>query len=532
LTLARASRSDSTGSGGQVLPGPRERESKRPGRSRRLKAALFAGCLLATASVIALALVNRAFDPRSSAAGRVLSEPVSYHLIALSRSDAARIERARNAALSGDAHRAFGDDGAARLAELLHASERLAQTRSNERLLARDGFLSSAEGFNHLLEERRLPYFLDSEVIATESRLMPLLVSFYIERDVHVAANNKTVRAIHVWRLDKLNFRHNYLGYTRPRTPAALVLLDQIETDLVRHVLPAIPPDEPMVLIDERTETQAPSWALELSQRAGQMIRRHFERVPREQIDGVEKVGRLLARRRALVKKWRAEVRGLGLELAVPERLVPERDYAAELENRVPRSNLQEWEEIHEALMSRDAYDSFLRLRNRYVWSVERHEVQHRLDYARELVPVPEILSKHLDVENPIGVEEGSLAARARDELSAYLASIAQANDSPLLELVLLARFFFDESNLGGPYSYAALAAYEGIGRELGLDVDALIGSGVIGRERLVRLFYAVNERSSDELRAAASRFYESAYGQKLPVVEVQSSRANQEWRH
>jgi hypothetical protein len=500
-------------------------------RHRRLIGALIPGCVLVVASIIAIAFDGRGFDPRKSAAGHVLSGPVSNHLVALSRSDTARLEQARSAAIDSDAQKAFGDEGATQLGELLQAAERLAGTR-NARFAARDGFLSLAENFNRLLDQRGLPYFLDADVLVTESRLMPLLVSFYIERDVHMTSRNKSVRAIHVWRLDKLNYRHNFLGYTRPRTPAALVLLDQIETDLVRHVLPAIPPDEPMVLVDERTETQEPAWALELGKRAGQLIRRHFERVPADQIDGVEKVGRLLARRRALVKKWRMEVRGLGLELSVPERLVPENDYVADLENRVPRANLQEWQEIHEALMSRDGYNAFLRLRNRYVWSVERHEVQHRLDYSRELVPVPEILAKRLGVENPIGVEEGSLPARARDELSAYLASIAQANDSPLLELVLLARFFFDETNLGGPYSYAALAAYEGIGKELGLDVDKLIGSGVIRRERLTRLFYAVTERSSDDLRAAASRFYRSAYGQELPIVEVKSSKANPEWRH
>jgi hypothetical protein len=503
-----------------------------PRRGRWLSTTLLAGLLIAFGSVAVILDATRAFDPRASAAGSILSGPVSQHLVALSRSDSARLERARSGALDGIAEKAFGEQGTAKLGELLAAAESLAEAKSSERLAARDGFLSAAENFNHLLDQRSLPYFLDADVLVTESGPMPLLVSFYIERDVSMTSNDKGVRAIHLWRLDKLNFRHNFLGYTRPRTPAAMVLLDQIETDLVRHVLPAIPPDEPMVLVDERTEAREPAWAVELSRRAGQLIRRHFERVPPDQIDGVENVGRLLARRRALVRKWRAEVRGLGFELVVPERLVPENDYVTDLENRVPRSNLIEWQEIHESLMSRDGYNAFLRLRNRYVWSVERHEVQHRLDYARELVPVPEILAKRLGVENPIGVEEGSLPARARDELSAYLASIAQANDSPLLELVLLARFLFDETNLGGPYSYAALAAYEGIGKELGLDADALLGVGPIGRERLTRLFYAVNERPSDEIRAAASRFYRSAYGQELPTVEVRSSKANPEWRH
>jgi len=489
--------------------------------------------LLLAAGALAWVLIDRHFDPRNSPAGSVLSGPVTRHVVALSRGDRDRIERARTAVLEGKAATlAFGADGTQRLSELLMASEALAATPRAQRISARDRFLSLAEGFNRLLAERRLPYFIDADLTITDARMMPVIVSYYVEREVRLTAAGKSVRAVHPWRLDRLNFHRGYLGYTRPRTPAAMVLLDQIESDLVRYVLPAIPADEPMILVDERTELAGSPWVAELSLRAGRAIRRHFQLVPKEELDGVEKVGRLLARRRALVQKWRAEVRGLGLELVVPERLLPESDYVADLENRVPRSNLEEWEQIHRELMSRDGYDAFLRLRNRYVWSVQRHEVQHRIDYTRELVPVPEILAKRLDVENPIGVEEGTLPARARDELSAYLSSIVQANDSPLLELVLLARFLFDDSNLGGPYSYAALAAYEGIARELGIDVDALIGTGPVSRQRLTELFYAVIERSPDELRAAADRFYFAAYGEKLPVVTVESNHANAEWRH
>ena len=81
-----------------------------------------------------------------------------------------------------------------------------------------------------------------------------MLTTYYVEREALVVSGDRSVRAIHLWRLDDLNLREGYLGYTRPSTPAALVLLDQIESDLVRYVLPALPPGEQMLLVDERTE--------------------------------------------------------------------------------------------------------------------------------------------------------------------------------------------------------------------------------------------------------------------------------------
>jgi hypothetical protein len=196
------------------------------------------------------------------------------------------------------------------------------------------------------------------------------------------------------------------------------------------------------------------------------------------------------------------------------------------------RDNLREWEQIHDELLEADVYEAFLRLRNRYLRSVERHEVQHRLDYQRGLIPVPEILASRLGVENPLDAPQGTLPARARDELSAYLASAVRAEDSPLLELLLLARYLFDRGALGGPYSYAALAAYEGIARELGIDVEALVGHGTLTRGRFVPLFRAVVERDPTELRRAASRVYAAAYGQDVPATRVALATSNREWRH
>jgi hypothetical protein len=179
---------------------------------------------------------------------------------------------------------------------------------------------------------------------------------------------------------------------------------------------------------------------------------------------------------------------------------------------------------------------AFDRVRDRYVASVERHEVQHRIDYRRGLIPVPAILAERLDVENPLDAAQTSLAGRARDELSAYLAAIAQAPDSPLLDLVLLSRFLFDEDNLGGPYCYAALAAYEGIAGELGIEPGVCEGESegdtAIDRARVAELFRRVTARPPAELRAAAARFYSRCFGQPVPEVHRSEQIVRAPWRH
>lgn len=504
-----------------------------PRRGPFVTLSLAAVVVLAAAALIARAIVLRPFDPRRTEAGAVLSVAMTDFVVAADRGpgrDEAAVARALEAATGARAKKAFGDDGTRLLRTLLETTGKLALEDPAGPVAERaEPFFGAATSFDRFLDERRLPYFVDTELIADGRGVLPLLVAFYVEREERVEAAGTSVRAVHLVRIDSLNLRQGYLGYTRPRTPAALVLLDQIESDLVRYVLPALPAGERMAIVDEDTERRAEPWVEPFEDRAAAVVRRYYDDA---KVPGLERVGKLLARRRALVEKWRAGIAGLGLALRVPERLVPEADYASDLAKRVPRSELGEWDDLHDALLRPDVLGAFVAARDRYAASVQRHEVQHRLDYARDLVPVPEPLRANLGLASALDAPEGSLAARSRDELSAYLAELARPDDSPALDLLLLARFVLDGNAGVDAYWYTSVTAFQGIARELGLDPDALLGRGAVRRERFAKLVLAVLDRRPDELRAAAGSFYRSAYGVPVPDVTTKGGVQNAAFRH
>ncbi|MEZ4222708.1 MAG: hypothetical protein R3B13_17330 [Polyangiaceae bacterium] len=491
--------------------------------------------LSALTVIVAIASVGswlwlRPFDPAKTAAGRVFAHDVPDFVVALSQSDPAKLADARSRATGASARAALGAPVVEKLDALLAASEAFRNAPAEEQ--AKNDFLLATAGVNRELREAGKPYFLDADYLGSTTSVTPILLGFYVQRERGVTSAGKEERVVHLWRLDRLNKNQHYYGYTRSSTPAAIVLLDQIESDLVRDVLPALPDGEVMQLVDEETALSEEKWVAEVNARGAKLVRDYFAQAPAVHDDAVVTVARLLARRRALVAKWRRELAGLGHILVVPERLVPEADYAEELSLRVPRAGLLEWNELHDELLTKDKLAAFERLRDHYVASVERHEVQHRLDYRRDLVPVPPVLVELLGVENPLGALPASRPARARDELSAFLASVIDAGPSPALELALMARHIFHKSSLGNAYSYAVLAAFIGIAKELGIDPQTHLGKGSIRRARVGKLFLALSERPAAEVRKAAARFYATSYGQALPAVQQTSSRDNPSWRH
>jgi hypothetical protein len=486
--------------------------------------------LAAVAAVLTFRL-TRPFDPRATAGGEVFGKDVPDFVVALSRDDAAKIAEARARATGAAPKKALGEPVVQSLDRLLDATVGL-RAAGLEDPKARDAYDSSTAGLNRALAEQNRPYFVDADIFGTAQAVSPLLLGFYVQSEAQVQSGTSSDRVVHLWRLDKLNLNQHYYGYTRPSTPAAIVLLDQIESDLVRDVLPALPASESMHLVDEETEIQNPPWVAKVNERGAKLVREYFSTVPEGRDASVQKVGELLARRRALVAKWRTELAGLGHILVVPERLVPEADYAEELSLRVPRAGLHEWDALHDELLTRANLSAFERLRNHYVASVERHEVQHRLDYRRDLVPVPSLLAELLGVENPLDAPYGTRPARARDEMSAFLASVIDSGPSPALELALMARHVFAKHSLGNAYSYAVLGAFIGIARELKIDTERLIGWRRIRRENAAALFLALTERPPDQIRKAARRFYHASYGQPLPAVKTTSKKENASWRH
>ena len=354
-----------------------------------LVAALSALVLALGAGGLWLRHALRPFVPLETPVGNLLGDKLADYAVALSRHDAAGAQTSRDALSNPAAGGALGPNAVQRMSSVLSSMQALYATSDTESRPRIDAFQNAVTGLDSALEAGGLPYFVDAEMrFAPEPQ--PLPMSYYVQRETHARAEGQRHRVVRLWRLDNLGVAQALLGFTRPHTPAAIVLLDQIESDL--------------------------------------------------------------------------------------------------------------------------------------------NEVQHRLDYARGLIPVPAFLCGVLGLENPLDAAYGTLAARSRDEASAYLAEVARTGDSPLLDVVILAHFMLDRRQLGSPYSYAALEVYAALGKALGINVEALLGRS-ISRERFARLAEAVWEHSPAELRDAAQRAYAADFGAPLPEVSFDAARDNPYYR-
>jgi hypothetical protein len=506
-----------------------------PGPARRgpwFTLGAVAALALLVAGGVGVRRALRPFDPRQTDPGRVLGESLGRFVTKTSYGESgAAVAETREAVTGAVAERALGSDTTSALGELLDAAGWVAAAQDPRGgAPASERFFNGANALTAVLRKRNLPYFVDADIISGRDRPLPLLMSFYIERESEFEAGGVAVRAIDLWRLDTLAVRYGALGYTRPRTPAALVLLDQVESDLVRSVLPALAPGEPSELVDDETREQNLPWVSAIERVAGEAVRKHYAALGAD--PHVLEVGKLLAKRRALVRRWRLTMAEGGTLLHVPERLIPEADYGKDLHLRVANEELYDWDELHDDLLSKQNYAAFLRLRDPYVLGIERHEVEHRLDFARGFRPVPASLCRILGLENPLDAPAGSLQERVSSEFSAYSAQLAEGADSPVLELVVLSSLLLNAHTSGGVYWYAALGLLEAVATELGIDPESVVGHGRLDRERIAALVTQVIMHPAADLRSAAARAYEKAYGEPVPHVVKRSVREHAAWRH
>jgi hypothetical protein len=164
----------------------------------------------------------------------------------------------------------------------------------------------------------------------------------------------------------------------------------------------------------------------------------------------------------------------------------------------------------------------FAAVREVLIASVERHEVQHRIDAALAAPrPTPAELAEYVGAATGDDAER-SPATRARDELSAYLAELARDRLTSRANLTLLGRFLFDRRSWGTVECYVALIIFQALGRELDVgDGGALVVHGEIDRERVARIYLALTLRSSAELGAAAQALWERLFAAPLPPLRV-----------
>jgi hypothetical protein len=470
----------------------------------------------------------RPFSPLAMPGGELLGRKLPVYVVALGSGDAERAARVRAEVLTV-APTVLGEPVARELTAVLGHMERLVKSPAPDTELV-SAYERGVLRLDASLSASGQPFFLDAELRASGDRVQPLLMSYYVQGEARVAGSNPSIRVVRLWRLDDLNISQGVIGFTRPGTDAAIVLLDQAEDALVRITLPAAAPNGRVELVDDETRERGAPWVNEVEESATKVTLAYYKSLGEPRATEAMRIGTLLLRRRNLVRKWQGLLLGMGLQLNVPRRLFPEVDYAKELWLKISRDDLAQWRELQSEL--RDRLPAFEELRESFVQSVEQHEVQHRLDYARGTLEIPDFLCQMTGCQDR-RASGATFEGRARDEASAYLAEIARTPGSPTAELVVLSTFILDQQQLNAAtaYGYAATSVYAAIARALGIDVAAVLGRGTIRRERVAQLAMLVWGKPDAELRAAARRAYLAEYEIELPLVKFEGRKEYARYR-
>jgi hypothetical protein len=476
---------------------------------------------------------DRPFDPRTTPIGAVLGRGLPAFLVQAHQSGGHVPATQRAALFPASTKPAFGEAAGAidAVFTTIDDAARIEPTTADAR---QEAFLAALTTANVALEKGKKPYFLDGDLFGASDRRLPVVFSFYVQREGTFPVGEPSLpeRVVWVWRLDGLNLRKPYLGYTRPAMGAAIVSLDEVESQLVQYVLPALAPGEPVELLDEVSLDGSLAWQKTLQDRAGEAVRAE---VGRGADAATGEVGQLLARRRKLIRSWRTDLAALGHRLVIPERLIPEADYVHDLAGRLGRGELADWEDVHDDLHAEPRLRAFERVRDGFALAVQRHELQHRLDFRLELVPLPPSLRELLGVRNELALSPTSLPLRVRDEHAAYLASLASTS-YPHTDTVLLSRFLFDKSQWGDVYSYTALAVLSDLATHLDVvPSEPLVERRAIVRERVARLLERLLSFDDGALRDAARRAFVAARGGDGPVAlpaTLPSTQSAAAWRH
>ncbi len=285
-----------------------------------------------------------------------------------------------------------------------------------------------------------------------------------------------------------MNWSHALLGFTRPQLRSALVLLDPIDRQLASTILLGLAPNGTVPLFDAADTSTPPEVVRKVEARAGEVVRDEY--ADASAASARLGVKRLRSPRCAPRHPVQKRLGGRGVTLTLPGTLHINAEYRDDLRPLVPERELAMLDEIESSLHDAALDDAFASARDRLVASIERHEVQHRLDYLRpDPLPMPSALERWTGPVEVDGREHRS-AARARAEMSAYLAQLARDVATTKADTTLVLRFLLDQKLQGIPECSAALAIAEGLADELKIPIDApLVEHASIIRERAAALY-------------------------------------------
>lgn len=363
-------------------------------------------------------------------------------------------------------------------------------------------------------------YYLEGDVYTQGDAAHALVYAYRVEEVVFVKAGGQPRRVLDLRRLDHLNISHSLLGMQSQDLGDPVLLLDQIEEHVASHVLPVLAPGAAWELADD--EYQKGDGA-KLAAEVGETVRAELLGRLGKDAAAAQKIAALLAERTGIVDGWRETLEARGWRLARTDNLfLPER-MLEQLEGDVPGSERRRVEAIEEELAQLEAPRISSLAQQLLKASVRRHEAQHGIDSDRaEPLRYPALLEEHLGAETDDDGEPRRRVESARAELSAYLSQLANDPATPQLTLWNVARFAFDDDQVGSSESYAGILIVEGLARHLKLAIPGpVVHDRRIDRDRLTQLARPLLAKSADDLHAAARALWKELYGEELvPIAD------------
>ncbi len=380
---------------------------------------------------------------------------------------------------------------------------------------AADELSRAAAAVNQALFTAGLGYALDSDVMTHRGGDTTVLLFCFAVRHVTLYRSGETViPVLHLERRDGLNWRYRLLGFAAAGRDEAVILRAQLDGRLIGRILPQLA-DDPPAFFELGERDTAAAWYRPVAARVAEIIKDEYGSPESARL------GALLAARAGLFAAVNRRLRRRGITLREPESLALADPIRKELGENMPAADWKRLTAMQADIAGAEA--GFRAARAHLVASIERHEVQHRLDRvgaADAASGVGLIMPKALRVYvGPLRDDADTLrpnAARALAELSAYLAELARDPATPRSNLSMLAEFLLVPDHWGTAECYAALVIFAELARELGPENAELVAGERLDRDQVARVFLQLTSASPDQLRGAAGRLWERLFERPL----------------
>lgn len=363
-------------------------------------------------------------------------------------------------------------------------------------------------------------YYLEGDAYMQGDAAHALVYSYRVEEVVFVKAGGQPRRVLSLRRIDRLNISHALLGMQSQDLGDPVLLLDQIEKHVASHLMPVLAPGAPWEIADEDYQAGP---GKDIAQAAGEAVRSEVLASLGADAAAAQKIAALLAERGEIVDEWREILDRKGWVMARTDGLFLPEKLVEQLEGDVPGAQRRHVEQIEEQLAQLEAPRIASRVHQLLTLTVRRHEAQHGLDDDRQQpLRYPPVLEDQLGDEVDGDGEPRRRVESAKAELSAYVSQLANDPTTAHLSLWNVARFAFDDNQVGGSESYAGVIIVEGLARHLGIaDPGPVIHDRRIDRERLTALAAPMTKLTGEQLRTAAKALWKDLYAEELvPIVD------------